>query len=80
MTPGEALADVWARVGGDPAALAQVRLTGDDPVLPGVHRVGTAAAATIAAAAPRTSVGRLPASRASAPAAAIATGGSIAIQ
>jgi crotonobetainyl-CoA:carnitine CoA-transferase CaiB-like acyl-CoA transferase len=50
MTPREALEDVWTRVGGDPAALAQVTLGGDDPVLPGVFRVGTAAAATIAAA------------------------------
>ncbi|HET7341722.1 MAG TPA: CoA transferase [Methylomirabilota bacterium] len=50
MTPREALADVWARVGGEAAALGQVTITGDDPVLPGVFRVGTAAAATIAAA------------------------------
>lgn len=50
MTPREALADVWSRVGGDPAALGQVTLTGEDRVLPGIFRVGTAAAATIAAA------------------------------
>ena len=49
-TPREALADVWSRAGGPAAALEQVTLSGDDRVLPGIFRVGTAAAATIAAA------------------------------
>lgn len=46
----EALADLWRIGGGDPAALANVRLTGADPQLPSSFKVGTAAQATIAAA------------------------------
>jgi crotonobetainyl-CoA:carnitine CoA-transferase CaiB-like acyl-CoA transferase len=49
-SPREALVDVWARVGGDPTGLEQISLAGDDLVLPGIFRVGTAAAATIGAA------------------------------
>ena len=47
--PVAVLADLWSRAGGDPAALRRVTLTGADPVLPGIFRVGTAASATIAA-------------------------------
>jgi crotonobetainyl-CoA:carnitine CoA-transferase CaiB-like acyl-CoA transferase len=44
------LSDLWTGAGGDPAALAGVTLTGDDPALPSSFRVGTAAQVTIAAA------------------------------
>jgi crotonobetainyl-CoA:carnitine CoA-transferase CaiB-like acyl-CoA transferase len=50
-TPGAALEQVWTAAGGEHAALAGVTLTGDDPVLPTDVRIGTAAAATIAATA-----------------------------
>jgi crotonobetainyl-CoA:carnitine CoA-transferase CaiB-like acyl-CoA transferase len=46
-----ALAALWQHAGGDPAALARVRLSGGDPILPGRFKVGTAALATIGAAA-----------------------------
>jgi hypothetical protein len=49
-TPPAVLADLWMDAGGDPGALARVRLGGDDPVLPGVFRVGAAALASIGAA------------------------------
>jgi crotonobetainyl-CoA:carnitine CoA-transferase CaiB-like acyl-CoA transferase len=49
MTPRQALEQVWAAAGGDPAALERVSLTGDDPMLPTDVRIGTAAAAVIAA-------------------------------
>lgn len=49
-TPSEVLAALWSGVGGDPAALADVDLTGADPALPSSFRVGTLAQATIAAA------------------------------
>ena len=49
--PASVLADLWTAAGCDPAALSHVRLTGDDPVLPGRFRVGTAAMVSIAAAA-----------------------------
>jgi crotonobetainyl-CoA:carnitine CoA-transferase CaiB-like acyl-CoA transferase len=48
-TPTQILSDLWARAGGDPAALATVTLTGSDPALPSSFRVGAAAQATIAA-------------------------------
>jgi crotonobetainyl-CoA:carnitine CoA-transferase CaiB-like acyl-CoA transferase len=48
-TPREALAQIWAAAGGDPGARARVTLTGDDPMLPTDVRIGTAAAAVIAA-------------------------------
>jgi crotonobetainyl-CoA:carnitine CoA-transferase CaiB-like acyl-CoA transferase len=47
--PREALEQVWAIAGGEPAALARVTLSGDDPLLPTDVRIGTAAAAVIAA-------------------------------
>jgi crotonobetainyl-CoA:carnitine CoA-transferase CaiB-like acyl-CoA transferase len=50
-SPREALAHVWERLGGAPAALARVHLTGAEPVLPSSFRTGTLAQATIAAAA-----------------------------
>ena len=48
-TPREALEQVWTVAGGDPAALGRVTLSGDDPMLPTDVRIGTAAAAVIAA-------------------------------
>jgi crotonobetainyl-CoA:carnitine CoA-transferase CaiB-like acyl-CoA transferase len=49
-SPGQALRNLWLAADGDPAALANVTLSGADPVLPSSFRVGTAAQATIAAA------------------------------
>ena len=46
----DVLADVWARAGGAPTALARVTLTGADPVLPSSFALGTLAQAAIAAA------------------------------
>src|SRR5215471_19143627 len=46
-----ALGEIWHAAGHDEAALAAVDLTGNEPVLPSSFRVGTAAQATIAAAA-----------------------------
>ena len=48
-TPRAALEQVWAAAGGEPAALERVTLTGADPLLPTDVRIGTAAAAVIAA-------------------------------
>lgn len=48
-TPADALAHVWTLGGGDPAALADVTLTGAEPALPSSYPVGTMAQATIAA-------------------------------
>lgn len=48
--PTSVLRDLWSLVGADPAALARVTLTGDDPALPSSFRVGTLAQASIAAA------------------------------
>ncbi|SDP18699.1 CoA transferase [Afipia sp. GAS231] len=45
----EILADVWTSVGGDPAALAAVRLTGDEAQLPSSFRVAAAAGVSVAA-------------------------------
>src|ERR1700694_931520 len=50
-TAAQALAALWREFGGDPAALDRVELTGTDPVLPSSFAVGTAAQASIAAAA-----------------------------
>ena len=47
----EALSALWREFGGDPAALANVELTGADPVLPSSFAVGAAAQSSIAAAA-----------------------------
>jgi crotonobetainyl-CoA:carnitine CoA-transferase CaiB-like acyl-CoA transferase len=47
----ETLRTLWLKAGGDAAALERVTLTGADPALPSSFRVGTAAQATIAAAA-----------------------------
>ncbi len=50
-TPAAALRQVWESAGGEPAALERVTLTGEDPLVPTDVKIGTAAAATIAAAA-----------------------------
>jgi crotonobetainyl-CoA:carnitine CoA-transferase CaiB-like acyl-CoA transferase len=50
-TPRQALAQVWAAAGGDPAALERVALTGEDPMVPTDVKIGTAASAVIAATA-----------------------------
>jgi crotonobetainyl-CoA:carnitine CoA-transferase CaiB-like acyl-CoA transferase len=49
MTPRAALDHLWTAAGSDAAALDAVSITGSDPALPSVYRVGTLAAATIAA-------------------------------
>jgi crotonobetainyl-CoA:carnitine CoA-transferase CaiB-like acyl-CoA transferase len=46
-----ALRELWSLGGGDPRALERVELPGADPILPSTFRVGTAAQASIAAAA-----------------------------
>ena len=45
------LARLWALAGLDPAALSDLQLTGDEPVLPSTFRVDAAAQSTIAASA-----------------------------
>src|SRR3954469_3657267 len=50
QSPGEILADIWTSVGGDPAALDAVKLTGEEPQLPSSFRVAVVAQTTIAAA------------------------------
>ncbi|MBU6458818.1 MAG: CoA transferase [Bradyrhizobium sp.] len=50
QTPREILADLWTGAGGDPAALDEVALTGEEPQLPSSFRVGASAQASIAAA------------------------------
>jgi crotonobetainyl-CoA:carnitine CoA-transferase CaiB-like acyl-CoA transferase len=50
QTPHEILADLWALVGGEPAALDAVTLTGEEPQLPSSFRVAVAAQTSIAAA------------------------------
>src|SRR5262245_30317293 len=50
-TPKHVLSDIWRAAGHPEAALGAVDLTGNEPVLPSSFRVGTAAQATIAAAA-----------------------------
>ena len=49
--PIDIVADLWQLVGADAAALDDLKLSGVDPVLPSSFRVGTAAQASIAAAA-----------------------------
>ncbi|WP_345811503.1 CoA transferase [Paraburkholderia sp. PREW-6R] len=49
MTPELALKQIWTLAGCDPTALRSVSLTGEDPGLPSVYRVGSLASATIAA-------------------------------
>jgi crotonobetainyl-CoA:carnitine CoA-transferase CaiB-like acyl-CoA transferase len=49
MTPHPALDHLWTAAGCDVAALDAVSLTGEDPGLPSLYRVGTLATATIAA-------------------------------
>ncbi|MFM0593857.1 CoA transferase [Paraburkholderia dilworthii] len=49
MTPELALKQIWTLAGCDPTALHAVTLSGDDPGLPSVFRVGSLASATIAA-------------------------------
>jgi len=49
-SPTQVLRGLWLAGGGDPAALANVGLSGADPALPSSFRVGTAAQASIAAA------------------------------
>lgn len=51
ISPRQALADLWARVGYPAAALADVELTGGEPALPSSFAVGTIAQASIAATA-----------------------------
>lgn len=49
MTPDLALKQIWTLAGCDPTALHAVTLSGDDPGLPSVFRVGSLASASIAA-------------------------------
>jgi crotonobetainyl-CoA:carnitine CoA-transferase CaiB-like acyl-CoA transferase len=49
QTPRDILADLWTSAGGEPAALDDVTLTGDEPQLPSTFRVAAAAQASIAA-------------------------------
>ncbi|MFM0645747.1 CoA transferase [Paraburkholderia bryophila] len=49
MTPELALKQIWTLAGCDPTALHAVTLSGEDPGLPSVFRVGSLASATIAA-------------------------------
>jgi crotonobetainyl-CoA:carnitine CoA-transferase CaiB-like acyl-CoA transferase len=46
----DALADIWSIGGGGAEALDDITLTGEDPALPSIFRVGTVAQATIGAA------------------------------
>src|SRR6201996_8672305 len=50
QAPKQILADLWNAAGGDPAALDDVTLTGDEPQLPSSFRVAASAQASIAAA------------------------------
>lgn len=51
MTALRALEHIWSLAGCDSGALNDIRLVGEDPGLPSVHRVGALANATIGAAA-----------------------------
>jgi hypothetical protein len=51
QSPREILARLWTSVGGDPAALEAVTLTGEEPQLPSSFRLAAAAQASISAAA-----------------------------
>jgi crotonobetainyl-CoA:carnitine CoA-transferase CaiB-like acyl-CoA transferase len=50
QSPKQILAGLWASVGGEPAALDTVTLTGEEPQLPSSFRIAAAAQAGIAAA------------------------------
>ena len=50
QSPADILKDIWTSVGGDPAALVRVRLTGEEPQIPSSFRVAVAGQTTIAAA------------------------------
>lgn len=50
QSPAGILSDIWTSAGGDPAALGNVRLTGEEPQVPSSFRVAVAGQATIAAA------------------------------
>ena len=50
QTPREILADLWTLAGGEPAALAALTLTGEEPQLPSSFRVAAAAQSSVAAA------------------------------
>jgi crotonobetainyl-CoA:carnitine CoA-transferase CaiB-like acyl-CoA transferase len=49
-SPRDILSAIWSAAGGAPSALANVTLTGDEPMLPSSFRVAAAAQASIAAA------------------------------
>jgi len=49
-SPADMVSTLWTLAGGDPAALAYLRLVGRDPVLPSSFKIGAAAQACIAAA------------------------------
>ncbi|HEY1393273.1 MAG TPA: CoA transferase [Methylibium sp.] len=51
LAPKDVLSELWLGVGGAPEALAAVELSGAEPALPSSFAVGTAAQASIAAAA-----------------------------
>src|SRR3954465_10925776 len=50
QSPTEVLSGIWTSAGGDAAALAHVRLTGEEPQIPSSFRVAVAGQTTIAAA------------------------------
>ncbi|MET4255770.1 crotonobetainyl-CoA:carnitine CoA-transferase CaiB-like acyl-CoA transferase [Bradyrhizobium sp. S3.12.5] len=50
QSPADILSDIWASADGDKAALARVRLTGEEPQIPSSFRVAVAGQTTIAAA------------------------------
>ena len=50
QSPSDILKDIWTSAGGDAAALARVRLTGEEPQIPSSFRVAVAGQTTIAAA------------------------------
>src|SRR3954467_10847336 len=50
QSPTEILSGIWTAAGGDAAALARVRLTGEEPQIPSLFRVAIAGQTTIAAA------------------------------
>ena len=50
QSPADILKGIWTSAGGDKAALARVRLTGDEPQIPSSFRVAVAGQTTIAAA------------------------------
>ena len=50
QSPADILKGIWTSAGGDEAALARVRLTGDEPQIPSSFRVAVAGQTTIAAA------------------------------